>query len=146
MRRLICLWCSAPLFCALAARPALAVCQFATTSLAFGVVDVARGADSTGEISVSCQTATSFEVAIVGNGGQGNRYLSGPDGARLTYDVYPDATRSVPWTDGSGSGAVVAASGNPSETTKLPVYGRVPIQKAVPAGQYLDALTVSVTF
>ena len=46
----------------------------------------------------------------------------------------------------SGSGAVVAASGNGDETTRLSIYGRVPIQKAVPAGQYLDALTVSVTF
>ncbi|HRY22830.1 MAG: spore coat U domain-containing protein [Geminicoccaceae bacterium] len=146
MRRLIRIWCCAALLCAIAARPALAVCQFATTALAFGVVDVARGADSTGEIAVSCQTATSFEVAIVGNGSPGNRYLSGPDGARLTYDVYPDATRSVPWTDGSGSGAVVAASGNGDETTRLSIYGRVPIQKAVPAGQYLDSLTVSVTF
>ena len=146
MRRLILVPCCAALLCAVTAPNAFAVCQFATTSLAFGVVDVARGADSSGEIAVSCQTATSFEVAIIGNGAPGNRYLSGPDGARLTYDVYPDATRSVPWTDGNGSGAVVAASGNASETTRLPIYGRVPIQKAVPAGQYLDALTVSVTF
>ncbi len=110
------------------------------------MVDVARGADSTGEIAVSCQAATSFEVAIVGNGSPGNRYLAGPDGARLSYDVYPDITRVVPWSDGSGSGATVAASSNGNDTTTLRVYGRVPIQKAVPAGLYQDALIVSVTF
>lgn len=110
------------------------------------MVDVARGADSTGEIKVDCEAATSFEVAIIGNGGPGNRYLSGPGGARLVYDVYPDATRSVPWSDGGGSGAGVTASSNGSDTTRLRVYGRIPIQKAVPAGPYQDSLTVSVTF
>ncbi len=110
------------------------------------MVDVARGADSTGEIKVACETATSFEVAIIGSGGPGNRYLSGPDGARLTYDVYPDATRSVPWGDGGGSAAGVPASSDGKDTTRLRVYGRIPIQRAVPAGAYQDALTVSVTF
>lgn len=130
----------------IAATPAGAVCQFATTTLAFGVVDVARGVDSTGGISVTCAAPTSFEVAIIGNGSPGNRHLAGPDGARLGYDVYPDATHSVPWSDGNGSGATFGASNDGSGTTTIPIYGRIPIQQAVPAGQYLDALTVSITF
>lgn len=131
---------------ALAAPPAGAVCQVDTSTLAFGMVDVARGVDSTADIVVACDVATGFEVAVIGNGVPGARYLAGPGSARLAYDVYPDATRSVPWSDGGGSGARVGASNDGNGQTALVVYGRVPIQGAVPPGVYLDALTVAVTF
>lgn len=126
--------------------PASATCRIDTSELAFGTVDIARGGDSAGEIALDCTIATGFEIAILGNGVPGERFMSGPGGARLAYDLYPDATRSVPWSDGNGSGAVVAGSSDGETIRRFAVYGRVPIQRAVPAGAYAASLTVVVGF
>lgn len=123
-----------------------AACQVSTSELAFGVVDIARGSDSTGEVRLTCVVATTFEIALVGSGSPGSRYMSGPNGDRLTYDLYPDATRSVPWGDGSGAGVVVPGSNDGNEPSRFPVYGRVPTQAGVAAGVYSDSLTVVVSF
>lgn len=125
---------------------AQAACQVSASELAFGTVDIARGSDSTGEVRLTCVVATTFEIALVGNGAPGSRYMSGPTGNRLTYELYPDATRSVPWGDGSGAGTVVPGSNDGNEPSLFPVYGRVPRQAGVAAGAYSDSLTVIVNF
>jgi spore coat protein U-like protein len=114
--------------------------------VAFGVVDVARGNDSTGEIVISCSIATQVTIALAGGGVPGARFMSGPNGGRLAYDVYPDATRSVPWSDGNGAGVGGAETSDGESAKRITVYGRGPTQSAVPHGAYGDSLTVVVTF
>lgn len=144
MRRLI--RALAVLACLAPVPPAVAACQIAASEVAFGVIDIARGSDSTGEVRLTCAIATSFQIALVGNGSPGNRYMTGASGGRLVYDLYPDASRSVPWGDGAGSGVMVPGNNDGSSTSRITVYGRVPAQSAVPAGVYSDSLTVVVSF
>lgn len=123
-----------------------AACQVVTSGVAFGVVDVVRGSYSNGEIAVSCMLATAFEIAIIGNGVPGARYMTGPDGGRLAYDLYPDATHAIPWSDGHGAGMGLAGTSDGSKASRFTVYGRIPVQPAVPPGTYSDSLTVIVNF
>lgn len=144
MRRMI---RALPLLAGMAvAGTAHAACQVSTSELSFGTVDIARGSDSTGKITLSCAVATTFEIGLIGSGTPGARYMSGPSGGRLAYDLYPDASRSVPWGDGSGAGIMVPGSNDGSDSSDFPVYGRVPVQSAVAAGIYSDSLTVVVNF
>ena len=125
---------------------AMAACQIDTRPVAFGVVDVTRQNDSNGEIALSCTIATEFEVGLSSSTAPGQRYMAGPSGGRLSYDLYPDATRSVPWGDGTGNSTTQPVSNDGESTTRLPIYGRVPRQDAVPPGAYSDSLTVLVSF
>ncbi len=145
MRRLIC--AAAALACwPVGPGTARAACQVDTKPVAFGVVDVRQRTDTTGEIAVSCDVATSFVVAITGNGSPGDRYMTGPGSGRLAYELFTDSSFATRWGDGSGAGQIVARVSDGETTERLTVYGRVPQQSAVPAGGYSDSLTIELSF
>lgn len=123
-----------------------AACQVDAKPVTFGVVDVQQRTDSTGEIAVNCAIATPFAVAITGNGSPGDRYMTGPSNARLSYDLFTDSSYSTRWGDGSGAGQVVSAVSDGESTNRITVYGRVPQQSAVAAGGYSDSLTIELSF
>jgi spore coat protein U-like protein len=147
MRRLIRL---VPLFAAasllVANASAMAACQIDTRPVAFGVVDVTRDNDGNGEITLACTIATEIEVTISGNTAPGQRFMAGSSGGQLTYELYPDATRTLPWGDGAGTSTTRSLTTNGEETTRLTIYGIVPKQNSVPPGAYSDALIVQVNF
>ena len=130
----------------LAAAPALAACQVDASPVAFGVVDVSRNNDSNGEITLTCTIATDVAVALSSSAAPGQRRMAGPNGGQLIYELYPDATRSLPWGDGSGGSTTRNVTSDGDGTTRLTIYGRVPAQDPVPPGAYSDALTVLVNF
>ena len=125
---------------------AVAACQVDTRAVAFGVVDVTRTTDGTGEIVLNCSTAADVEVALDSGAAPGQRYMTGPKGGRLKFELYTDATRATAWGDGSGSGATVTASNVGEEARRLTIYGRVPRQHPVPADAYTYPLTVVLSF
>ncbi len=129
-----------------ASASAMAACQIDTRPVAFGVVDVTRDKDANGEITLDCTIATEIEVGITGNTVPGQRFMTGPSGGRLTYELYPDATRALPWGDGAGNSTTRRLTADGEGTTRLTIYGIVPKQDSVPPGAYSDALTVQVSF
>ena len=58
----------------------------------------------------------------------------------VSYDLYTDSTRGTSWPSvgvtGTGTGSDQA----------MTIYGRVPSQAAVAAGDYKDTLTVTVNY
>ena len=73
--------------------------------------------------------------------------------ARLNYNLYRDAARTLIWGNGLSGTSVATASftvgpgvGNGTRTAQLPVYGRVPPQQVVGMGAYSDTIVVTVTF
>lgn len=130
---------------ALAAAPAgAASCIVDPQSVAFGSYDPLDAAplDSVGTIRVSCDSSASFSVALRGGGGSidDRRMTSGADA--LHYNLYSNAARTALWGDGNGAGDVSATGA----TVDLDVYGRIPARQNVPAGTYVDSVTVTVTF
>jgi len=130
----------------LTAGETLAACQVDTRPVAFGVIDVTRTTDGTGEIVLNCSTAANVEVALDSGAAPGQRYMTGAKGGRLKFELYTDATRSTAWGDGSGNGATVTASNVGEEARRLTIYGRVPRQHPVPADAYTYPLTVVLSF
>jgi spore coat protein U-like protein len=116
--------------------------------VAFGVVDTLRQSRGTGEVVVRCDSTASFQVGISPGraGGSGTRRMSGPDGARLDYYLFSDAGHSTPWGDGQALGGPVGGSAGDGSPARLTIYGVVPAQSNVPAGEYDDNLQVTLTF
>ena len=76
----------------------------------------------------------------------GTRRMDGPGGGRLDYQLFSDAGRAVPWGDGGSAGSPVSGSSDGSTPRRLTIYGEVPAQPGVEAGEYLDSLEIIVTF
>ena len=84
--------------------------------------------------------------AISGAGGGGTRRMDGPGGSRLDYRLFADAARAVPWGDGGSLGAPVAAASDGNDARRLTIYGEIPAQSGVPAGDYIASLQVTLAF
>jgi spore coat protein U-like protein len=129
------------------AGPARAACTIELSPVAFDVVDTRQTSRGTGEVVVRCDTTASFEVGISSGGGSGaTRRMDGPGTARLDYRLFSDAGRAVLWGDGGSLGAPVTAASDGGEPKRLTIYGEVPAQSGVEAGDYLDSLEVTLTF
>lgn len=129
----------------LAPLPAWAECSVELAPVTFGTVDTRESSRGTGEIVVRCDAASGFEVAISGTGG-GTRRMDGPSGSRLDYRLYADAARAVPWGDGGSLGAPVAATSDGNGPRRLTIYGEIPAQSGVSAGEYVASLQVTLAF
>ena len=129
------------------ATQANALCSVELSPVAFGVVDTTQRSTGTGEVVVRCDAAADFDVTISSGGAAGGtRRMNGPGGSRLDYRLFSDAGRSVPWGDGGSAGGPVAGSSDGSAPRRLTIYGEVPAQPGVEAGDYLDSLEVTLTF
>jgi spore coat protein U-like protein len=124
------------------------VCEVVPGLLAFGSYD-AIGANATnpldaqGQIGVRCTRNTPYTVGLdFGANGSGATRRMANGAARLTYELYSDATRMSVWTPGAPIG------GTAGSTLEIPlaVYGRIPPAQLVQAGPYLDTVIATVTF
>ncbi|HME38861.1 MAG TPA: spore coat U domain-containing protein [Steroidobacteraceae bacterium] len=130
----------------LCAGPAFAAnCSIGVISVVFGTYNTLSPAslDGAGSVSVTCDATDSYTVAL--SSGQGSmtarRLLSGAN--VMYYNLFTDAQRSMIWGDGTLGTALVSGSGTGATYT---VYGRVPGGQNLPAGNYVDSITVTLDF
>lgn len=128
-------------------------CVVSTTPLAFGNVDVTGGSnvDGTGGLSVTCTSGTGW-TATAGTGSGSGATLATrkmANGANLlNYALYTDSAYTTVWGDGTTVGAegTFTGTGTGSAQTST-IYGRIPAgQSSLPAGEYSDTVTVTVTY
>lgn len=129
-----------------ASLPAWSVtCSVSTTGVSFGTYNVfnSTDSDSAGSVSVSCDLAASYSIALsAGNGSYASRWMA--SGANhLDYNLYREASHSTVWGDGTGGSGVVTGGGTSATHT---VYGRIPSRQNVYTGSYSDNIVVTVTY
>lgn len=133
---------AAALLIALAAPAAAAACNVNPQGVSFGNYDPlgAIPLDGVGNVHVQCDLPIGFNVSIgSGAGTVADRRMTG-GAAQLRYNLYKDATRLFVWGEGiQGLDAI-------GTNVHLPVYGRIPGTQNIPAGIYLDSVSVTVTF
>jgi spore coat protein U-like protein len=130
---------------AAAAPPAWANCTLGVQGLVFGSYDTLSSVnlDTAGTLTVTCDTVTSFTVALSpGHGTLLARQMQSSTSA-LYYNLYTDALRSIVWGDGSGATSLVSGTATSALYT---VYGRIPAGQKVTAGSYGDVITVTLSF
>lgn len=119
----------------------------AATDLDFGAQasNFAANLDQTSALGVTCTNGTAWQIGL-DNGqhalGTTRRMISGSDA--VTYELYRDIARSLRWGNTLNSDTLAGTGSGLSQN--IPVYGRVPPQPALPAGTYLDKITVTVTY
>ncbi|MET0182525.1 MAG: spore coat U domain-containing protein [Caulobacterales bacterium] len=126
----------------------LATCDVIAQDLSFGNYDpiAASNVDAATTVSLTCTNGTPYHLGISLGAGTGasmaTRYMK--QGAnQLGYTLYQNGARTTLW--GTATGDSLAGSGTGSAAT-INVYGRIPMQQAVPAGSYSDTITVTVTW
>jgi spore coat protein U-like protein len=115
------------------------------SGIAFGGYDpfVAPNVDSVGNISVTCDVATTYSIALSpGSGSYDSRVMTSGI-HELLYNLYIDATLTTVWGDGTGHSATVGAT---QSTAHHIVYGRIPAGQNAHVGVYSDTIVITLTF
>jgi len=118
----------------------------AATDMDFNsVVNLATARNQTSTISLRCPNNTAWQVALsYGNNPTGTtRRMIGPSSNYVTYHLFQDSARSIPW--GNTTATDVSGTGN-NATQTLTVYGQVPAQAVNSAGTYSDTITITLTY
>jgi spore coat protein U-like protein len=123
-------------------------CALTTNDLHFGVISPrpAQPIDLATSLSVTCTNNTTFNITIGRGNGSGvndprDRRMQGANGAQLSYGIYTDAARSIPWDFTNGVPGL--ATGRPQIFN---VYGRINPSQSAPAGFYRDTVIVTVLY
>jgi spore coat protein U-like protein len=132
-----------------AAAPAQAApaCSASVTTVDFGRVHHREGGDITGQLTVTCDGPTSFEVsASPGYGSYQERTMLGPKETVLRYNLYVDAARQRVWGDGeSGGTARIVGQSDGHKAVSYTIYGRIRDGQSLRPGRYSDAVRVTVS-
>ena len=123
-------------------------CNVTATALNFGSRGLlTSNADASNSIGVTCTNTTPFSVGL--NGGTSG--ASDPmkrkmtaGSSSVTYGIYRDAARSLPW--GSTIGTNTASGTGTGSSGAFTGYGRVPAQTTPGPGTYSDTVVVTVTY
>jgi spore coat protein U-like protein len=132
-----------------AAKSAVAApaCHASVTLVDFGRVDYKDGGDITGQLTVTCDGPTAFEVsASPGYGSYQGRTMHGPSETVLRYNLYVDPARQRVWGDGdSGGTARITGQSDGRKAVTYTIYGRIPDGQPVRSGRYYDSVKVTVS-
>jgi len=125
-------------------------CTVSATAMNFGsrgILDTATDASNT--VAVTCTSGTGYTISLSG-GDSGatdptQRLLSDPaDTEFITYGIYRNAGRTLPW--GSTIGSNTVAGTGTGAVQNYTAYGRVPAQATPSAQTYSDTIVVTVTY
>jgi len=125
-------------------------CTISVTAVAFGTYNVftTTADDSTGTITYSCNT-TARNISIALSDGSSSTFS--PRTLRkgseiLQYNLYRNAARTNIWGDGTGGTSVYTRANPPNGNVSLTIYGRIPAQQDVSAGNYSDTVSAVINF
>lgn len=122
-----------------------AIPNIAFTTYAPGGPDV----DSSGQFRFECSNASVRAEVLLSAGGSGSiaqrqMAIAGGGGARLNYNLYTDAARTVIWRDVAS--AEVGTLIDVRRRTFFTVYGRIAGGQWVDAGDYADTITITIVY
>jgi spore coat protein U domain-containing protein, fimbrial subunit CupE1/2/3/6 len=126
----------------------LSTCNVNATTVNFGSQGVLSGnTDAQGSLSIQCSASLPYTVSLDG----GSSGASDPaqrkmslTGATVTYGLYRDAARSLPW--GNTVGTNTASGTGTGVTQSQTVYGRIAAQTTPKPGSYSDSVVVTVGY
>ncbi len=122
------------------------LCSVNTVALAFAELSLVGVTNSTGAVNVTCTIGGTYTVSLDSGlhatGSQRN-LTSLLSNNVLSYNVYSDSARSIPWLAASPNVVTGIGTGLPQP---LIVYGQIPANQTIVVGAYLDTIQVTVTY
>lgn len=125
----------------------LETCELGTVDdMAFGGLTPGSNLDVsvTATIQWRCSNGTSADITL-DDGGNGDRSMSGPGAATLSFELYKDAALSQRWGD-TGAETVTLNGTGMASFSSATVHGEVlhADYVAAPQGAYSDIVTVNI--
>jgi spore coat protein U-like protein len=126
-------------------------CTISTTSVAFGNYNVFTTTpdDSNGTISYRCNSSA-VNISISLSDGSSSTFSPRTlrkVGEVLSYNLYLNAARTQIWGNGTGGTSVYTRANPPNNSNvNVTVYGRIPAQQDVSAGNYSDTVSAVINF
>lgn len=125
-----------------------ASCTLSTSPLAFGSYTATDDLDATTDLSLTCSSGTTYDIALdVGTGAGATaavRVMEDGSANPLNYALYNDSGRTQTWGTTELTDTVAGTGTGSAET--ITVYGRVPQGQYQPVGNYTDTVNVTVTY
>ncbi|OTG80326.1 spore coat U domain-containing protein [Acinetobacter sp. ANC 4648] len=119
------------------------ICDVGTSSssdIDFGTISRnTQDVQATGSLNVSCTNGTPYHIALNSDGTLKNTH---DVSLKLPYRLYQDASMSKEWGNISENRFSQHGTGQPQN---IPIWGKVP-NTNVPAGQYTDRVTATITY
>jgi spore coat protein U-like protein len=123
-------------------------CTLSAAALNFGTASVlTSNVDASSSLNVTCNNSLPYALSL--NGGNSGatdptqrKMTSGAN--QLTYGIYRDSARSLPW--GSTSGTNTVAGTGTGSSQGVSVFGRVPVQTTPAPATYQDSVIATVTY
>lgn len=107
---------------------------------------ISASLDNASSIALTCRRGTAWTLSLDDGqnfSGGTRRMRLGTSANFVSYQLYRDSARTVPW---GSTGPGVATGTGTGNSMSQSVYGRVPAPQNVPAGAYRDVITVTVTY
>lgn len=126
-----------------------AVCTVTATDLAFGTYTSSSGSPLQGTtiVRTTCTPSSGYNIGLnagTSTGATINQRKMSSGVNTLNYQLYSNATRTTIWGNTPGTDTVTGVgTGLAVDHT---VYGSVPAAQVVPAGDYQDVITVTVSY
>ncbi len=125
-------------------------CTVTATNMDFGsrgVLDTATTTSNT--VSVTCTNGANYTIGLSGGNAAAvdptqRKMANGGNTEFVTYGIYRDLARTLPWGSTIGTNTV-AATGNGSAQAHT-AYGHVPAQATPSPQTYTDTIVVTVTY
>jgi spore coat protein U-like protein len=120
--------------------------------VAFGAYDpvvanASNNLDATGTVTVACTKGAPATIGLgLGSNASGaTRRMSAGGSDFLTYELYQNAPRTTVW--GNSGGGLLSTGAAPSKAARnFTVFGRVPSNQDIAAGNYTDTVVATVNF
>lgn len=127
-------------------------CELATSPVNFGSFQPASTGevDAAGAVNVTCTKTTPYTISM-GTGANSSSFAArsmaggGTNTDKLNYNLFTDPARTSVWGDGTASTSTIPGVGS-GTSVNLPVYGRLSKSQFVTPDNYLDTVTVTVTY
>ena len=126
-------------------------CTISSTNINFGTAGVLSSTlTATGTLTVACTKSDAYSIAISAGAGSGatvaDRVMTRSGGTdKVHYQLYQNASYSLPWGDGTGGTTALAGTGTGSSQS-VTVFARVLPQVTPQAGTYIDTVIATITY
>ncbi|NHB65438.1 MULTISPECIES: Csu type fimbrial protein [Acinetobacter] len=111
-----------------------------TSNIDFGTISRnTQNIQATGSLNVSCTNGTPYNISLNSDGTLKNTQDAS---LKLSYRLYQDASMSKEWGNSSENRFSQHGTG---QTQNITIWGKVP-DTNVPAGQYIDTVTATITY
>lgn len=126
----------------------VATCTISATNLNFGSASViSANVDANSQLTTRCNNGLPYTIALDGGMSSATnptqRKMS-KGAEQLTYGLYRDGARSLPW--GNSLGTSTASGTGSGNSQSFTVFGRVPPQVTGSPGVYSDTIIASVIY